>query len=257
MIHVGIDLHHRNLYIRAITDHAEVIAGQRIYLSEIDKLWQYLSQFGDEKKSFSLIIECIRKIYGPEFADEVKSAARSATDSIHELLHKVADPEFHLLAPEGLDLQGSTLKAIRSQTKKTYVETCVDEMITQQIEKGYFEDSDNAFAVLEGHYSTVREFLNDLKKEQSHPELTKILKDASLTLERKHPDLVNLSSEDEVPNPYYEGTYLPATSVAMFLVQDYIEKKLPHLVDILIKEQSEILLKKFLNLVNLTFQKAQ
>jgi len=50
MIHVGIDLHHKNLYVRAITDHGELIAGTRIYLSEIDELWQYLSQFGDEKK---------------------------------------------------------------------------------------------------------------------------------------------------------------------------------------------------------------
>jgi len=50
MIHVGIDLHHKNSYIRAITDDGEIINGQRIYHTEIEKLWQYLSQFGEEEK---------------------------------------------------------------------------------------------------------------------------------------------------------------------------------------------------------------
>ena len=50
MVHVGLDLHTRNSYVRALTDDGELIAGQRIYHSEIDQLWQYLSQFGDEPK---------------------------------------------------------------------------------------------------------------------------------------------------------------------------------------------------------------
>jgi transposase len=50
MVHVGLDLHHRNSYVRALTDDGELIAGQRIYHSNIDELWQYLKQFGDEPK---------------------------------------------------------------------------------------------------------------------------------------------------------------------------------------------------------------
>lgn len=50
MIHVGLDLHHRNSYIKALTDEGEPIKGQRICHNEIDQLWQYLSQFGDEAK---------------------------------------------------------------------------------------------------------------------------------------------------------------------------------------------------------------
>ena len=50
MIHVGIDLHHKNSYVKALTDEGEVIAGRRIYHSDMDELWQYLGQFGSEKK---------------------------------------------------------------------------------------------------------------------------------------------------------------------------------------------------------------
>ena len=50
MIHVGLDLHHKNSYVKALTDEGEVIAGRRLYHSNIDELWQYLGQFGKEKK---------------------------------------------------------------------------------------------------------------------------------------------------------------------------------------------------------------
>lgn len=50
MIHVGIDLHHKNSYVRAINEDGQLYAGQRIYHTEIEKLWQYLAQFGKQKK---------------------------------------------------------------------------------------------------------------------------------------------------------------------------------------------------------------
>lgn len=50
MVHVGLDLHHRNSYVRALTDDGELIAGQRIYHSNIDQLWQYLNQFSGQPK---------------------------------------------------------------------------------------------------------------------------------------------------------------------------------------------------------------
>jgi transposase len=50
MVHVGLDLHHCNSYIRALTEEGELIKGQRIYHNQIDQLWQYLNQFGDQTK---------------------------------------------------------------------------------------------------------------------------------------------------------------------------------------------------------------
>lgn len=50
MIHVGIDLHHRNSYVVAVDDKGLLYPGQRIYHTEIEKLWQYLSRFGRENK---------------------------------------------------------------------------------------------------------------------------------------------------------------------------------------------------------------
>lgn len=50
MVHIGLDLHQRNSYVRALTDDGELTAGQRIDHSNIDRLWQYLSEFGDEPK---------------------------------------------------------------------------------------------------------------------------------------------------------------------------------------------------------------
>jgi transposase len=50
MIHVGIDLHHRNSYIRAMNEQGEVFPGRRVHHTAIDELWQYLGQFGAEAK---------------------------------------------------------------------------------------------------------------------------------------------------------------------------------------------------------------
>ena len=50
MIHVGLDLHHNRSYIRAMTDDGHFLPGRWIYHSEIETLWQYLGQFGQEKK---------------------------------------------------------------------------------------------------------------------------------------------------------------------------------------------------------------
>ena len=48
MIHVGMDLHHRMAYVRAITDDAELLAGRKIYFNDMPRLWEYLDQFGDQ-----------------------------------------------------------------------------------------------------------------------------------------------------------------------------------------------------------------
>ena len=50
MIHVGMDLHSKNSYVGAITDECELINARRINHSDIDKLWDYLRQFGKEEK---------------------------------------------------------------------------------------------------------------------------------------------------------------------------------------------------------------
>ena len=50
MIHVGIDLHHKNSYVRAIDDQGRLYPGQRIYHTDIEKLWQYFGQFGQTAK---------------------------------------------------------------------------------------------------------------------------------------------------------------------------------------------------------------
>ena len=50
MIHVGLDLHHRNSYIRAVRDDETLLPGRRIYHSDMLELWQYLAPFGDQPK---------------------------------------------------------------------------------------------------------------------------------------------------------------------------------------------------------------
>lgn len=50
MIHIGMDLHHRNSYVAAMTDDAELVGGQRIYHDRLEELWQYLGRFGDQPK---------------------------------------------------------------------------------------------------------------------------------------------------------------------------------------------------------------
>lgn len=50
MIHVGLDLHHKNSYVKALTEEGEVIEGRRIYHHDLEELWQYLGQFGSEPK---------------------------------------------------------------------------------------------------------------------------------------------------------------------------------------------------------------
>jgi transposase len=50
IIHVGMDLHPKSSYVRAITDEGELVNGRRINHSDIDKLWDYLGQFGEEEK---------------------------------------------------------------------------------------------------------------------------------------------------------------------------------------------------------------
>lgn len=49
MIHVGMDLHHRNSVVRALSDETgELLPARRIYHDRIEELWQYLDQFGDQ-----------------------------------------------------------------------------------------------------------------------------------------------------------------------------------------------------------------
>ena len=48
MIHVGMDLHHRMAYVRAITEDGELHTGRRVYLNDLRRLWEYLDAFGDE-----------------------------------------------------------------------------------------------------------------------------------------------------------------------------------------------------------------
>ena len=50
MIHIGLDLHHKNSYVRALTDDGELVPGRRIDHSDPLGFWQYFSQFGDEPK---------------------------------------------------------------------------------------------------------------------------------------------------------------------------------------------------------------
>ncbi len=50
MVHVGMDLHHRNSYVVAITQDGRKLPGRRIYHDRIEELWQYLGQFGDQPK---------------------------------------------------------------------------------------------------------------------------------------------------------------------------------------------------------------
>jgi transposase len=50
VIHIGIDLHHRNSYLRAMDDQGEVFPGRRVHHTALDELWQYLGQFGNQPK---------------------------------------------------------------------------------------------------------------------------------------------------------------------------------------------------------------
>jgi len=50
MIHIGLDLHTKNSYVRAMLEDGGLFAGRRIYHNDIAALWQYLGQFGSEPK---------------------------------------------------------------------------------------------------------------------------------------------------------------------------------------------------------------
>lgn len=50
MIHVGLDVHHRNSVVRAMTEDGELFPPRRIYHDNLDALWQYLAPFGDQPK---------------------------------------------------------------------------------------------------------------------------------------------------------------------------------------------------------------
>lgn len=50
MIHIGIDLHHKNSYVRALLQDGTFLPGQRIYHTDIEKLWQYFQPFAKESK---------------------------------------------------------------------------------------------------------------------------------------------------------------------------------------------------------------
>lgn len=50
MIHVGLDLHHKNSYVRALLQDGTLCPGQRIYHTDIEQLWQYLGSFADAPK---------------------------------------------------------------------------------------------------------------------------------------------------------------------------------------------------------------
>lgn len=48
MVHVGMDLHHRMAYVRAITDDGELLDSCKVYCNDLRRLWEYLDQFGDQ-----------------------------------------------------------------------------------------------------------------------------------------------------------------------------------------------------------------
>ena len=50
MIHIGLDLHTKNSYVRAMREDGSLLAGRRIYHNDTAALWQYLGQLGSEPK---------------------------------------------------------------------------------------------------------------------------------------------------------------------------------------------------------------
>lgn len=50
MIHVGLDVHHSNSMVRAMTEDGELFPARRIHHDHLDALWQYLARFGDQSK---------------------------------------------------------------------------------------------------------------------------------------------------------------------------------------------------------------
>jgi len=50
MVHVGLDLHHRNSFVRALTEAGELVPGRRVGHDHMEQLWEYLGQFGDQPK---------------------------------------------------------------------------------------------------------------------------------------------------------------------------------------------------------------
>jgi transposase len=49
MIYVGMDLHRKNSYVSAISSDGEEFPSRRIHHDEIEELWQYLDEFGDDR----------------------------------------------------------------------------------------------------------------------------------------------------------------------------------------------------------------
>lgn len=47
MVHVGMDLHNRMAYVRAMSDNGELFKGRKINLSDLSRLWEYLDAFNE------------------------------------------------------------------------------------------------------------------------------------------------------------------------------------------------------------------
>ena len=48
MIHIGMDLHHKMAYLRAITDDGELLPGRKLHFNNMSRFWEYFDSFGDE-----------------------------------------------------------------------------------------------------------------------------------------------------------------------------------------------------------------
>lgn len=200
----------------------------------------------DDGESFQALIGAVRDVYGQEMADVVQQGAEGIGDAVavvHELMHKVADPGFILG-----DLSG--VPALEEQTSKSIIESTVDEMLIQFLERDRVDDFDNIFTSIRDRFDSVDQVLTELDKGAPHPALDRVLKGAASDIRRNHKELSGKGVEDQVPYEVHgqEGRTVPATTIALWTVQAYVRKKLPQLAETMIAAPAEAKFKKWVNL---------
>jgi hypothetical protein len=195
----------------------------------------------DEDEAMEVMISAVHDVYGQSVADEVRDGASNTgpTGVVHELLHKVAEPEFALALGAGLS----------EQTSKSIVESSIDEMLISYVERGGVQDFDNIFTAIIDSFDTVDQFLTELEKGAEHSALDRAMKGSAAHVRRSRPDLPG-KGLDKVPWPTQSdpNRQTSAVSAAMWVAQKYLMEKIPQLADTMIAQPAEAQFKKFVNL---------
>lgn len=222
--------------------------------SEIIKSWvRDFKVKGMNQKSLTDILQSsAQSVYGESVADEARSGTDNAVSYLHEILHKVVEPDFILYTP-GRDSLG--LDRVKDQTSRSVVESVIDEMIVSFYQAGKWLDFDNAFNMFSKKFKTVKDLIGEFDVSMSSDVKKKYIDLAVKNVTSAHPDWVDMSSGSKV---YVDGQRTPIRADDAFLaaVESYMASKLPEISLSVLTEEAESKFKNFMNLSKLKVKRA-